>query len=125
MNKKEYVERDSLLAEYKRLLNKLAYLKDTFTYRVIQLFVARLENEPAADVVEVRHGKWIVKNNERDWQDQTAYRLSIECSRCGKTHFLGTTKYQNEYDKEKLKELGNYADYSYCSKCGAKMDGGK
>lgn len=66
MNKKEYVERDSLLAEYKRLLNKLAYLKDTFTYRVIQLFVARLENEPAADVVEVRHGKWIVKNNERD-----------------------------------------------------------
>lgn len=78
---------------------------------------------PTADVEKVRHGRWIIKNSERDWKDKDTYRLSIECSECGKTHFLGTTKYQNEYDKEKLKALGNYADYSFCGKCGTYMDG--
>lgn len=75
------------------------------------------------DFAEVRHGEWIIENSERDWKDKDTYRLFIKCSECGKSHFLGTTKYPNEYDKEKLKAIGNYADYSFCSKCGAKMDG--
>ena len=78
---------------------------------------------PSADVVEVMHGEWIIKNDEKDWRDKDYYRLVIKCSICGKSHFLGTTKYRNEYDEEKLKELGNIGDYSYCGKCGAKMDG--
>ena len=79
--------------------------------------------QSTSDVVEVRHGKWIIKNDEKDWRDKDYYRLDIKCSICGKSHFLGTTKYRNEYDEEKLKELGNIGDYSYCGKCGAKMDG--
>ena len=64
--------------------------------------------------MEIREkGCWIVENNEIDWQDKNKYRLYIKCSKCGKTHFLGTTKYQNEYDKDKIKMLGNYEDYSF------------
>jgi hypothetical protein len=76
-----------------------------------------------AGAVEVRHGKWLVNNDEKDWEDNSTYKLYIECNKCGKTHFLGTTKYKNEYNEEKLKALGTYADYSYCGRCGAKMDG--
>ena len=81
-----------------------------------------LEDTPTADVEEVKHGEWIIENSERDWKDKDTYRLSIKCSECGKVHFLGITKYQNEYDKEKLKKLGNYEDYAFCGKCGSKMD---
>lgn len=84
--------------------------------------ICEVAKVPNADIVEVKHGEWIIENSERDWKDKDTYRLFIKCSECGKTHFLGTTKYQNEYGKEKLKRLGTYADYSFCGKCGAKMD---
>ena len=71
---------------------------------------------------DTKHAHWIIENDDKDWENKGEYRLHIKCSKCGKTHFLGTTKYQNEYNKEKLKKLGNYADYSFCGKCGAKMD---
>lgn len=67
-----------------------------------------------------KNGHWIIENNDRDWQDEKSYRLYIKCSECGKTYFLGTTKYQNEYNGKNLKTLGNYEDYSFCGKCGAK-----
>ena len=67
-----------------------------------------------------KNGYWIIENNEIDWRDKNSYGLYIKCSECGKTYFLGTTKYKNEYDKEKLKKLGNYEDFSFCGKCGSK-----
>lgn len=76
---------------------------------------------PTADVVEVRHGKWIIKNNELHWQDKDHYSLFITCSECGLTHFLGTTRYANEYNEQKFKD-NNYDKYLFCGKCGAKMD---
>ena len=88
----------------------------------MEVAVTCIEQTPTADVKEVKHGEWIIENSERDWKDKDTYILSIKCSECGKVHFLGTTKYQNEYDKEKLKKLGNYGDYSFCGKCGSKMD---
>ena len=71
---------------------------------------------------DTKHAHWIIENDEKDWKDNGTYRLYIKCSKCGKTHFLGTTKYRNEYNKEKLKKLGNYADYLFCGRCGAKME---
>lgn len=55
-----------------------------------------IEQLPAADVVEVRHGRWI-----KDGEDGPVY-----CSECGEEH--------------------EWEDYraSYCDACGAKMDGG-
>lgn len=80
-----------------------------------------LESLIPSEVQEVKRGKWIVDNSERDWKDKDTYKLLIKCSECGKTHFLGTTRYQNEYNSEKLKTLGTYDDYTFCGKCGAKM----
>ena len=55
------------------------------------------ESAPAADVAEVRHGRWI-----KDGEDGPVY-----CSECGEEH--------------------EWEDYraSYCDTCGAKMDGGQ
>ncbi len=57
-------------------------------------------NIPTADVVEVRHGRWI---NER-WEGLSSF--SAECSLCGKRTLA-------------------YFHYFYCPNCGAKMDGGQ
>ncbi len=116
----EYLKRDDVLS------NADIFTVQTKEYGTIDVVsIEYIADLPTADVEEVRHGEWIVENSEKDWRDKDTYRLSIKCSQCGKTHFLGTTKYQNEYDKEKLKTLGNYADYSFCGKCGTRMDGKK
>ena len=55
---------------------------------------------PAADVVEVRHGRWIFYHDILN--DPKGYFIRIECSECG----LKTGQISN-----------------YCPMCGAKMDG--
>ena len=57
----------------------------------------RLDDVPAADVVEVRHGEWV------------DIGLSEKCSLCGS--IVCWDVYGNKYR------------YSYCPNCGAKMDG--
>ena len=54
---------------------------------------------PAADVVEVVHGEWVLTNTEC---------AEMTCSRCGFTYY-------GEFDYECMS--------NYCPNCGAKMDG--
>lgn len=63
---------------------------------------------PAADVVEVRHGRWIDKTwtTEDDWSCYNHH--VVICSVCNK---------QFDYI---INEKSNY-----CPNCGAKMDGGQ
>ena len=58
---------------------------------------------PKADVVEVRHGKWL-DNGERN-RDGTLKPFTISCSVCGSS--------------------AGFSWMKYCPNCGAKMDGGK
>lgn len=58
---------------------------------------ARLEAIPAADVVEVRHGRWEIRNWGFDYYC---------CSACG---------FEHRYE----------GPFAYCPNCGAKMDGGQ
>ena len=60
--------------------------------------ITLIKNIPAADVVEVRHGRW---TNER-WEGLSSF--SAECSEC-------------------TKRTLSYFHYNYCPNCGAKMDG--
>lgn len=61
---------------------------------------ARLKEIPAADVVEVRHGRWIEQPLDFDLCGVAYY----QCSECGKEQQTPS---------------------NYCQFCGAKMDGGQ
>lgn len=116
MSKKKYVDYGKLLEERYRLgLDEMSRISK------VNAFNHFIDTMPLADVEEVQHGKWIIKNNELHWQDKDHYSLFITCSECGLTHFLGTTRYANEYNEQKFKD-NNYDKYLFCGKCGAKMD---
>ena len=83
----DYIEREAVR-------NKL-YEEDAITMNG----VAILNNFPTADVVEVKHGEWIVCGD--------GDCVPFMCSYCGKT-----TSYQHRMMYGK-----------YCPNCGAKMDG--
>jgi hypothetical protein len=65
-------------------------------------YKAIIENIPTADVVEVRHGKWISASQKK------GVNIGMKCSLCG-----ARIKYSEFFN-------GNH---NYCHKCGAKMDG--
>lgn len=65
-----------------------------------------INEQPTADVKEVKHGQWI-----EDKKDS-----SSQCSVCG-----WYTDY--DYDYVTNNGLGN-DDFLFCSHCGARMDGG-
>ena len=65
-------------------------------------FVDLLQSAPAADVVEVRHGRWMTTD---------AYPHHLYCSVCYKT-YAKNAKWVNELD----------LPTNYCPNCGARMD---
>ena len=64
----------------------------------------RIKELPAADVEEVKHGKWVEVYRENIWGDSVHV---LECSACGK-YTVGTR--------------GIMTKSNYCPNCGAKMD---
>lgn len=85
----EYIEREALLAEYDRL-----HTGEPGRARKL------IAKAPAADVVEVKHGKWV-------WVAQRfldgGYIDIFRCSEC---------------------LVPDGKQYHYCPNCGARMDGG-
>lgn len=86
---KEYIERAAAIE---------AIRKYQYPYGVEFL----LSNIPAADVVEVRHGRWMTTD---------AYPHHLYCSVCYKT-YAKNAKWVNELD----------LPTNYCPNCGARMD---
>ena len=91
----EYLDKDELLFE----MTNAFIPQDMDTCRAHSLAKKLIANAPAADVVEVRHGKWDINRN---------------CTVCGVYKFEGL-------------DADVWADWDidYCPHCGAKMDGGK
>ena len=85
MADKEYIERNALIAEYDRI-----HVGAPGGARKLMV------EAPAADVVEVKHGKWIHD-----------YNNVYGCSECLERETMSPKKPKN-----------------YCPNCGAKMDGG-
>ena len=79
----KYIDADRLI---RRLENR--------TYRAKGKFIEMINEQEAADVVEVRHGRWIHKDPS-----------GTSCSKCGSLFpmFMGL--------------------YDYCPNCGANMQG--
>ena len=95
MAEKEYIEREAVTNHIDFVVNNAPdtdYKKAAWGFGV---FVSRL---PAANVVPVRHGRWINEN------------FYTHCSACGKMAIYD--KYGQEFESD------------YCPHCGAKMDGG-
>lgn len=90
MAEKEYIEREKLLCSIGRNAKNFETAKDIEQAGLI------VQLEPAADVVEVKHGEWI---NEREFL--------YKCSLCGDRAFI-------RFDRKPCR---------YCPNCGAKMDG--
>lgn len=92
----EYIERKALMIAYEKSLHKDTH--KTFDasrihaqehYHIMNI----IQNAPAADVVEVRHGKWSKRGNEKT------------CSECRFIYY------------------SNNDEWNFCPNCGAKMDG--
>lgn len=92
----EYIEREALMRN----------LKQFAPGQLTPLIKSLIQKQPAADVVEVRHGKWKLKQYEGGILDGEIYD---ECSIC---------EYQRFFDDIRFKTA-----FNYCPNCGAKMDG--
>lgn len=109
---KEYIEREAVVKE---LEEHLSYEYPGFTKEQNEcidtgLKIARrsVKALPAADVVEVKHGRWIP-----DDKFPSGKSSIFHCSEC---YYTRTTSVL--YTAEKLSQ-----DDPYCKNCGAKMDG--
>ena len=93
----EYIDREALIAEFKRLkLGENGLIEKVFAdgvYAVIERF-------PAADVAPVVHGHWVNHKKLHGF---------VYCSACKDVYL----------DKEWLRD----GKWGYCPNCGAKMDG--
>lgn len=92
----EYIERDKLLYEFREIMPDIGVneLAD-------ELYNVAL-NLPAADVAEVKHGKWVKPH----------WRNSVSCANCS---ICGAEAYHYDFH-------GVQKTYRYCPNCGAKMD---
>lgn len=94
--KTEYIDREALHEIFEDKMQD-----DNIMCPVVKVLdvLEIIENQPAADVQEVKHGKW-----KPYWDSEWQQPASSECSICKHRQIIET---------------------NYCSKCGAKMDGGK
>lgn len=92
-DKKEYIERGALIAEYDRV-----HVGAPGGARKLMV------DAPAADVVEVRHGEWVVTGTERAWNN-SEYPIERTCSVCGMRRNIETQ-----------------VAWNFCPNCGARMD---
>lgn len=98
---KEYIERAEALdicqKEYEDRLRMADYCGDTVAWDI----GGAIKGIPAADVAEVRHGKWV----------EYPRAHYFKCSEC---------KYTVPYRKAIF--VNGNREYDYCPSCGARMD---
>jgi rubrerythrin len=90
-DKKEYIERGALI----EIFNCKSDMALGTPKAVFANAAKMVELMPAADVVEVRHGEWKKRGNEK------------KCSVCDFIYY------------------SNNDEWTYCPNCGAKMGGGR
>lgn len=97
---KEYIERAAVEKFIEDGLNNPDKNK-AFGHDAIEI-MAEIHYMPAADVAEVKHGRWLTTD---------AYPHHLYCSVCYKT-YAKNAKWVNELD----------LPTNYCPNCGARMD---
>ena len=113
----EYIEREAISEEIRKY-----YYKNppNFSYgegfdRGLDRAQRAILDAPSADVAPVRHGKWIFgKDLPYSWGQIPKNKYHLYCSECLEQAFNRSEDNDPDFD----------VDTSYCSNCGAKMDGG-
>lgn len=106
MAEKEYIERKAAIEEVESLSVTVTGLQagkgilSEYAKQYKDSVRKILEDAPAADVVEVRNGRWI----PHEHMSRSPYARNYDCSACGNSPI----------------EIGDF-----CNKCGARMDGVK
>ena len=126
----EYINKEFLMREVESRLQLMREEYGDYDHYTdgFEECVDRIECQPIADVVEVRHGEWVGKKYNCDYRwAQPKVKLEdchyLECSNCGNIHPLYTydvwtnTLIRCAVFSEPLK-IPNY-----CPNCGAKMRG--
>lgn len=105
---KEYIERGYLIKEAENIL--IYRMQSCMSHERIEDAVSTLEwlkyHAPAADVMEVRHGRWI----DKGWNGDESWHIDGRGS-CWRVHECSECKAQQKGETT-----------SYCPNCGAKMD---
>lgn len=115
----EYIEREAVIDEIegttwyhiscqKNLVEGAACEADAL-YKATDIYNV-IKSAPTADVVEVRHGKWVETQEPLGWCDVDC----IECSVCHESWIMDKDSSIDDYE----------CMWHYCPNCGAKMDGG-
>ena len=94
-----YIDADKLYSKVKEETNP--YGKPTLDYESGVKVLDMINNQPTADVVEVKHGEWYLL-------DECANE-GVYCSVCHKK------VYKTDYANQKLKS-------KFCPNCGARME---
>jgi hypothetical protein len=98
----EYIERERLQEAFNADLQHLQSIDE----HTVNLVLIEIDEAPAADVAEVKHGKWVdVPLNMDPSYFAYKYNLRKKCSVC---------KYAMPYE---------YPNFNICPNCGATMDG--
>lgn len=93
----EYIERERLKEAFIADLQKLQTLDE----HTMDLILIEIEEAPAANVAEVRHGRWVDKTNI----SRSAVEQRVDCSVCGQIFWTTAV-----------------LSFNYCPNCGALMD---
>ena len=94
---KEYIEREALLELY-----QIDGPENETGHVPLPVIRQNIMDLPTADVVEVRHGRWVDKTNI----SRSAVEQRVDCSVCGQIFWSSTV-----------------LSFNYCPNCGALMDG--
>ena len=86
------------------------YLADYLLEHGVNEDCTKLKDQPTADMVEVRRGKWIETQEPLGWRDVDC----AECSACHESWIIDEDSSIDDYE----------CTWHYCPHCGAKMDGG-
>lgn len=100
----KYIECEAFI---KKLSDKSINPATTFINTVLK---GLFEEAPAADVIEVKHGKWLKTD---------AYPHRVYCSLCFKTYVTNEEAIQGRDWQHPV----YCTEAEYCPHCGAKMDG--
>ena len=107
----EYIEREAVPSCNECIHNGVCGLQEHCFDIELQLKEFGCDDfKPTADVVEVRHGEWVLEHETYG---------QMMCSVCGKE--CPTERKPDPYEECRMTNF--YIKSNYCPNCGAKMDG--